>query len=234
MQQTSELYQSILRNNRHRKEVKVVIAGEEYNEDHIVSLSTDGGAFASVGQEIGNCVSRQIDLSLLNPGTIPKRAEIRPYFRLVLDDQQSEWLPKGVFYISTRGIDKRTGALTIHGYDAMRKAGDTWITSDYDYENWPMSEADAVADIAQRMGVEVDPRTELDGLFPVDYPVDENGDMAMEDILCGIAAINCGNWIMSDEGKLWLIRFGGQPEETNYLVEEHGDVILFGGVRILV
>lgn len=233
MQQTSELYQSILRNSLHRKEVKAVIAGEEYGEDRIVSLSTDGGAFASIGQEIGNCVSRQIDLSLLNPGAVPKRAEIKLYVRLVLGDQQSEWIPKGVFYISTRGTDKRTGALTIHGYDAMRIAGDTWLTADYDDENWPMSEADAVSDIAQRMGVKIDPRTELEGLFAVDYPVDENGDMAMEDILCGIAAVNCGNWIMSDEGKLWLVKFGGQPVETSYLIEEHGDAISFGGVRIL-
>jgi len=234
MQKTSALYQSILRDRRHWKEVKVVVAGEEYREDRIVSLSTNGGAFAAVGREIGNCVSRQIDLSLLNPGAVPKRAEIRPYFRLVLGDQKSEWLPKGVFYISIRGTDRQTGALTLTGFDAMRKAGAPWLTPDYDYDSWPMSEAEAVADIARRMGVEVDPRTKLNGRFWVDYPVDETGDMAMEDILCGIAAVNCGNWIMSDEGKLWLVRFGGQPPETNYLVEEHGSSITFGGVRILV
>jgi len=234
MQKTSELYQSILRDLHHRKEVKAVIAGEEYGEDRIVSLSTSGGAFADQVKPVGNCCSRQIDMKLLNTGAIPKRAEIRLYVRLVLGAQVSEWLPKGVFYISTRGTDKRTGALSIHGFDAMRKAGDIWLTSDYDTENWPMNEAAAVSDIAQRMGVELDPRSILEGRFPVDYPVDENGDMAMEDVLCGIAAVNCGNWIMSDEGRLWLVRFGSQPPETNYLVTEYGDAITFGGVRILV
>ena len=56
----------------------------------------------------------------------------------------------------------------------------------------------------------------------------------MEDILEGIAVSNAGNWVMSDEGKLLLLRFGDIPPETSYLVTEHGAAITLGGVRILV
>lgn len=233
MQTTSTLHKAILRDDRHRKEHKVVIAGVTYGEPEILSLRTFGGAFRE--PDIGNCAARQIDLTLRRPlGTIPKQAEIRVYTRLVLDSRSAEWLPKGVFYISTRKTDKLTGTLAIHGYDAMRKAGDVWLTEDYTLDSWPMSQPAVVEDIAYRMGVEIDSRTKLSDGFPVGYPVDENGDMTMEDILEGIAVSNAGNWVMSDEGKLLLLRFGDIPPETWYLVDEYGDAILLGGDRILV
>ena len=233
MQTTSALHRAILRDDRHRKEHKAVIAGVSYGEADILSLRTFGGAFSE--PDVGGCAARQIDLTVRRPlGAIPRRAEIRVYTRLVLGDQAAEWLPKGVFYISTRQTDKLTGALTVHGYDAMRRAGDVWLTEDYVFENWPMSQRDAVEDIAWRMGVEVDPRTRLSDSFPVGYPVDENGDLTMEDILEGVAVSNAGNWVMSDEGKLLLLRFGDIPPETWYLVDEYGDAITFGGDRILV
>ena len=45
---------------------------------------------------------------------------------------------------------------------------------------------------------------------------------------------NAGNWVMSDEGKLLLLRYGDIPPETNYLVTEYGAAITLGGVKILV
>ncbi len=230
MHTTSALYQRLLRDPRHRKEMRVNIAGEDYGQDRIVSLETSGGVFDQ--PDIGNCASRQIDLTLRNPGSIPRSARMLVFVRLVLEDEASEWIPKGVFYISTRRLDTRTGYLELHGFDAMRRAGEVW---DIDpHANWPMNQQEAVADIARQMGVEVDPRTALSGGFPVDYPVDEDGDLAMADVLEGIAVSEAGNWVISDEGKLLLLRLGDIPPETSYLVDENGDAITFGGVRILV
>lgn len=230
MQNASELYEALLRDPGHRKEVRVSIAGTVYGQDKIVSLSTYGGMFSR--PDIGTCASRQIDLSLREPGSVPRGAEIRVFARLRAGEQASEWLPKGVFFISTRKTDKATGVLSLHGFDAMRRAGDIWQTDPY--ASWPMPQRDAAADVARQMGVELDPRSGLDGGFPVGYPVDENGDLAMIDVLEGIAVGCAGNWVISDAGKLLLLRYGDIPPETNYLVTEYGDAITFGGVRILV
>lgn len=230
MHQTSELYRRLLRDPGHRKEMRVSIAGTDYGQDALLSLETSGGMFKE--PDIGCCASRQIDLTLRQPGTIPRSAKIQVFVRLVLEDEASEWIPKGVFYISTRRLDKRTGFLELHGFDAMRRAGEVW---DIDpHANWPMSQQEAVASIARQMGVEVDPRTVLSNNFPVGYPVDENGDMAMQDVLEGIAVCNAGNWVITDEGKLLLLALGDIPPETSYLVTEHGRAITLGGVRILV
>lgn len=232
MQTTSNLYKSLLQNPDHEKEIKMVIAGVEYGMNNIVSCSTSGGLFSEPG--IGNCASRQIDLEVFPVGTIPRQAKIQAFVRLVYGEQASEWIPKGVFFISTRKRNKLTGTLTITGYDAMLKSEQTWLTSDYDTETWPMTQADALSDIAGRIGVAVDSRTVLSEEYPVEYPVGENGDLTMREVLSGIAVSNAGNWIITDTGKLRLIGYGDIPNETNLLVTEHGEAILFGGVRIIV
>lgn len=233
MQSTSALYKQIFKIPTHEKEVYVDIAGDHYGENRIVSLTTSGGIFST--PDIGNCASRQIDLTLREPGEIPRSAKIKVFVRLVSGTLASEWIQKGEFFISTRKKDKRTGKLTIHGFDAMLRASDVWLTPDYDYENWPMSKTEAILDISRRMGVPVDSRTwgNLPS-FLIDYPIDENGDLTMMDILEGIAVISAGNWIISDKGELLFLSLGDIPEETNHLVTEYGSAITLGGVRILV
>ena len=191
-----------------------------------------GGLDAACG--VGNGAGRQIDVELYPKGTIPRQAKIEVFARLVLGKQASEWIPKGVFFFSTRKTDRVTGVLSVHGYDAMLKAEETWLDSSYDTETWPMPAATAVNDIASRMGVAVDSRTVLDAAFPMQYPVGDGGDMTMREALGSIAVANAGNWIITDEGKLLLVGLNPMPEETNYLVTETGNAITFGGVRILV
>ncbi len=231
MQTTTALYKEIWEQD-HAAEVRLIISGIEYLQKDIVSVETSGGLFSAPG--IGNCSSRQIDLEILPRGNIPRQAKIQVYVRLKKSDKVSEWIQKGEFFISRRQKNKRTGSLTITGYDAMLKAEQIWLDSTYADENWPMTQANAVADIARRMGVEVDGRTRLSSQFPVDYPVDENGDLTMREVLGFIAVSNAGNWIITDRGNLLLVKFGDLPKETSYLVSEDGDAITFGGDRILV
>nr|DAI38932.1 MAG TPA: tail protein [Caudoviricetes sp.] len=234
MHSVSDLWRTLLASPGHRKEVKLVIAGVTYGEDKIVdgSLRIDGGLYSTFG--IGNCCARQIDFEIYPQGTIPRQAKIEVYMRLRLVEQVSEWIPKGVFFFSTRKTDRITSVLSVHGYDAMLKAEQTWIDGSYDGKEWPMPALTVVNDIAKRMGVSVDSRTELNAAFPVQYPVDSEGDMTMREALSRVAVANAGNWTITDEGKLLLVGLNSMPAETHYLITETGSAITFGGVRILV
>ena len=233
MHAVSDLFNQIFENPGHWTEVKLNIAGQEYTQSNIISVSISGGLFDSPG--IGNVNARQIDMEIIPIGTIPRQAQIQVFARVCVDNLQSEWIPKGVFFFSTRELDKVSGILTVTGYDAMLKAENVWLNEDYVYDNWPMPQETAVADIAQRMGIEVDSRTILSDDFPVEYPVDEDGDLTMREALSFIAVSDAGNWIITDEGKLRLIRFGDIPEQAGYLVTEYGQPIQFAGeVLILV
>lgn len=233
MHAVSDLFNQIFENPGHWTEVKLNIAGQEYTQSNIISVSISGGLFDSPG--IGNVNARQIDMEIIPIGTIPRQAQIQVFARVCVDNLQSEWIPKGVFFFSIREMDKVSGILTVTGYDAMLKAENVWLNEDYVYDNWPMPQETAVADIAQRMGIEVDSRTVLSDDFPVEYPVDEDGDLTMREALSFIAVSDAGNWIITDEGKLRLIRFDDLPEVEGVLVTEHGAPIVFAGeVTILV
>lgn len=227
MQTVSALYQQIM-SGEHYAERKINIAGTDYGEDTIVSLTTTGGLFADGTLSVGSAVSREINLSLWNISkTIPKMAKLIPYYRISNGTQTSEWIQKGVFYIDTRSVD--SGLLTIHGYDDMLKAEQIW-TPDQSLE-FPMPMTQAANIIADIMGVEIDARTVLNSAYTVDYPAN---DYTLRDVLRYIAAAHGGNWIMSDAGELWLVGLNTLPPETNYLCDEDGDWITFGGDRILV
>lgn len=227
MQTVSALYQQIM-SGEHYAERKINIAGTDYGEDTIVSLTTTGGLFADGTLSVGSAVSREINLSLWNISTtIPKMAKLIPYYRISNGTQTSEWIQKGVYYIDTRSVD--SGLLTIHGYDDMLKAEQIW-TPDQSLE-FPMPMTQAANIIADIMGVEIDARTVLNSAYTVDYPAN---DYTLRDVLRYIAAAHGGNWIMSDAGELWLVGLNTLPPETNYLCDEDGDWITFGGDRILV
>ena len=233
MIETTELNQTLLLDPRRKLEKMLDIAGVEYMESEIVSASIPPASlYITFG--IGNCVSRELDIEIFPLGEIPKRAKIKVFVRPVVGETVGDWIPQGEFFIRTRQKDKRTGRLIITAFDAMLKAESVWLNSSYDKDTWPMTQADAVEDIAHRMGVEVDNRTVLSNDFPVDYPIDEYGDLTMREVLSGIAVSNAGNWRITDEGKLILIGASSIPEETSYLVSEYGSSITFGGVRILV
>lgn len=145
---------------------------------------------------------------------------------------ESEWLPQGVFYVDTREVtDKQNGldVLTIHGFDAMLKteqeySSNSAVGDDYDTKY--------VAAIAQAIGVDVDDRTwEIMGVgtvipFPAGY--------TMREILGFIASAYVGCFIITDEGKLRLVSLNGLPAETNLLIDDIGDVLVFGEDAILL
>lgn len=231
MQRTSEQYQRLLRSG-HSKETRLVIAGTEYTGADIVAVSTTGGLYESAG--IGNAAAKQIDFTVIPKGSIPKQARVEVYVRLTDGAEHSEWIPQGVFFFATREKDPATGALRVHGFDAMLKTEAVWLDNSYAAESWPMNPRHAAEDIAARIGVELDERTALDPAWPVHYPVDGEGDLTMREVLRRLAVANGGNWEISDAGRLRLVPLVSAPEDTANLVTEHGDAVTFGGIRLLI
>ena len=210
-------------------ESKATVAGVEYDEARIYSLATRAALYSARTASIGGCVAKEIDLEIIPKGDIPRMAEIKVFIRPVAPGVETEWLPKGVFYIDTRRTDRISGVMTIHGYDAMLKADQTYLTEG-DTGEWPRTMATVAADIASRIGVSLDSRTAVSSAYMVEYP----NDYTMREILGYIAVAHAGNWILTDAGKLRLVGLADIPPETNYLISDEGDAILFGDTRILV
>lgn len=221
-QQTSSLWKALLRDRNTEKEYAFQIGNVWYGPETEVSHSVDAKLFESFG--IGNAMSASLSLSLYAE-EIPRGAVIQRYVRLVNGSRTSEWLPKGVFFANRRVCED--GLWTVDAYDAMLKADMTWTPR----LSFPCTMEDAAKDIAAAMDVELDGRNVY---LPYTMDAYPEGEYMRRDALRDIAAAHGGNWFISDAGKLRLIPMLSFPAETNFLVTEHGDAVLFGGVRIFV
>lgn len=241
MQAVSDLYKELIQDPRHVKEARLNVAGVDHEAlEDIWSISTSGALFSTIS--IGGTVSREIDAEFIPKVSIPRTAEVRPYIRVRLGEQVSEWIPKGVFYIDTRKPDDVTGVLTIHGYDAILLHGGEVYLAEGDVGTWPRAADVVVNDLAARFGLELDERTVIDPDILVSFP----NDWTCRELLGYIGAAHGGNWTITDAGKLRLVPLWSIPDydpdepdepdtpETSLLIDESDNYITFGGVRIIV
>lgn len=232
MQTTSALYQSIVADLNHYFETKLEINGVSYPEKEIFEMTTSIQMFGS-DPEIGKVVAQEINVRMLDPGvTIPPMAEIRPFVRACNATQQSEWLPQGVFYVDTRETSisyDDLHILTLHGFDAILKTEQDYAETAL---TWPAADIDIFGEIAGKIGVTVDPR--MSDLMTEGYTYPLPTGYSLREMLGFIAAEYVGCVILSEENKLRLVSLPELPKETNLLIDQNGNYITFGGVRILV
>lgn len=223
MQNVSELWKTLRHTKGTETEYRFFVNDVEYGTDAEVSHNVENKLFETFG--IGNAFGATLKLELYAPD-IPKGATVRRECRLVNGEQVSEWIPKGTFYIVSRG--EEDGLWNIKASDAMRKAEKVWEPLSDDPFPMPMSEAVAYA--CSVMGVELDERSVIPNRT-VDYPAN---DMTFRQLLEYVAAAGLGNFIITDENKLRLVPLLSAPAPTSYLVDQYGNPITFGGVKIIV
>ena len=237
MQTVSDTYRALLAAGA-PKETQAIISNPNgtspvtYTHTKIVSASVSAPV-ENKPATVGNCCAKTLNLVLRNPSEIPRMAMIKMRFRLNDGTTQSEWVPKGTFFIDTR--DESNELLTIVAYDAMLKCDQPFMQSG-NQGNWPRTDIAVVNDICTRIGVTLDSRTTpiITSGYQVQYPGYGEGAYTIREVLGYIGSMYAGNWIITDQNTLRLIGYGDIPAETNYLVTEDGDAILIGGYRILV
>lgn len=232
MQTTSALYQSILADDNHWFETRLVIDGVGvYGETNLFSISTSHQMFHGT-PTIGSAVAGEINVKMVYPQnvTIPTMAKLMPQVRVCNESQQSEWIAQGIYYIDTRErtvSDASEDVLVLHGYDAMLKAEQMYngdILGD-------STDVEMVDEIASQLGLSVDSRTYdlMTAAYTIPLPV----GYTYREILGYIAAMYVGCFIINETGELRLVSILELPPETNYLIDNEGDAITFGGDRIL-
>ena len=240
MQNVSALYTSIISGD-HWFETKLEVRDPNGKPDTASVIATYGesdGLFSIVTEIamytetplIGRVVAGEIDVKMIKPSaTFPAMAMLRPWVRACNETQQSEWIPQGVYFVDTREESKTVygeSVLCLHGYDAMLRAEQPYASTNL---NWPASMSDIVAEIAQMINVDQDSRNEIANYslpLPVGY--------SLREILGYIAQVSGGCWIMTEQGKLRLVRPFDLPDETNLILADAVDILTIGGDAILV
>lgn len=213
----------------HIGELLVTINGKEYAAQDIVSCEIERNLLENTA-EVGNATAAVLTLKIGQGEAIPKRAKVVVQYRLALDDARTDYIPKGTYWINTRKKDGRYLKLTC--YDAMLMTQQDYL-GDVTADDWPQQETACAAEIAQRIGVEIDPRSQIgtgDG-HRVSMPVGRT----MREVLEQIAAANGGNWCITPAGKLLLVPFAGTGDVLPAVsgAPDCGDVQTITGVRVV-
>lgn len=204
-------------------EYQVDVAGIMYGMDSIRSAELTQPLFDTLS--VGNACCAEFTMSFWPTEPPPRMAKIIPYVR---EKGTTAWKQLGVFWIDTR--QKVGTLLDIVCYDVMLRADMMWDPGQS--AKFPMTMRDAVNNIASIMEVQLDSRTTVSNTYTIPEKPEE---MTMRNVLEYVAAAHAGNWIVTAQGKLLLNPlFASMPDETHYLIEEHGNAITFGGTRILV
>lgn len=212
MQTTNVIYQQLMA-KRHTIEYKVEIAGETYNHTDIIgAIETASAATPEIANavfdkfSVGNAPSATLKISLIPKGTIPPMSLVEVYYRLYTPTIQSVWMPKGKFYIDTRKKDNN-GILTFNCFDAMLKGEYTFMESG----SWTSTTALATVQmIASDMGVNIESNTttiltNTPKSVPYVPAIGEDGTTG-RDMLCYIASMYGGNFVIDELGYLKLIQ----------------------------
>lgn len=267
MQETSALYKQIIAEPNHWFEVSlatgqigtlltdtgdellfggysILLSGSDadggYRENVLMDMSTTRSIFADGKPSVGGAIAGELNATLLRPaGEIPKMARLVPFVRVTNGTDTSEWIKKGVYYIDTRSFDQTSEdveTMTIHAYDDMLKSEQDYVPT----MQFPATDIDVIRDVANKMGVSVDSRT-VDAISN-GYSLTLPTGYSCREMLCYIAAMYAGNFIMSDEGRLLFVGIGQLEPETNYVISFGGDILVWDDtsgvsgelVRILV
>ena len=243
MHSTSTLYDTIksgLYTDRVILEIETVTNGTteyvELDESKIYSLKTSGSVFPERQPSIGNFCARELDAVFIPPAnrTIPKRARIRIFTYLDNGTQQSERIPKGVYWIDTREYTFGKTKMMVHGYDAAVKFDADIAETDFE---WPVSPTTLILNLAQSVGVSVSgkSREALDAMVSIIYRVPFTICTKREMIKYLAAAVGYNAYI-DDLGRLSFIplRIDTAVKTVVYLADENGNPITIGGDRIIV
>ena len=230
MQSTDVLYRQIIGDPNHWFETRLIIDGVgTFGEDEAFEVTTKH-EMLTAEKLVGNATAGELDVKMFLPSTaVPTMAKVMPQIRacrIYEDEQQnSDWLAQGVFFVDTREVarnDDGLDVLTIHGYDAMLKAESPYngrIVED-------STDAEMVEEIAYQMGVNVDPRTYA--LMTNEYTIPLPVGYTYREILGYIASMYAGSFTMSETGELRLVSVLELPPATNYLIDQTGAAITFG------
>ena len=233
----------------HKTEFKAVINGITYTYSQIKSAQITKSMMDKL--TIGQATSAMLDMVFRPQGTIPTAAKIECYVRLAnyepttaITDEASniiktddgyvlasaysvttDWIPFGTFYIDTRET-AANGLMTITAYDRMLAAEQSFPST-----AGSMTMSAATAYIAAAIGVDVDSRNQI-APYSIDSPV---GLYTMREVLSGIAAASGGNFVITENNKLRLIRIASPSISENMRVascDVHSDVKTIGKVTL--
>lgn len=220
MRYRSPIWTKLAARGRFRVESIAVVGEKTYTQ--ISAPKIDRSALSDP-LSVGNCVSATLQVSILTDDAFNPFEPIIIKARLTDGKSYSEYLEFGTFYIDLNESSYE-GLQTFTCYDSMLKTSQNYVDETDDESEWPKPMKTCVEEIAQRIGVGIDPRTRIN--VGVDYLVPFPSGKTMMAVLGYIGAVHGGNWIITEENLLRLVPVISSPDDTFNVIDEDYETIL--------
>ena len=197
--------------DQHRIEYQVIINNVDYS-DYLQSNPIFTKPLLD-GPTIGRVCSAEMKVAIrpIEGITIPKAARVLVNCRLLSWDRTTtitNWVSLGKFNVSSRS---GSTTITLNCRDDMIKAGQRYLKNS-SFLAWPVQQQNLVNDIVRIMGIQLDDRSEI--RTGEAYNAQSPGtEPLISEVLSFIGVCQGGNWIITEEGKLRLIRLES-PSQT--------------------
>lgn len=222
MKEVQQNYISLRAQNGTYYKARILLAGgRTYGINKIVTragepvLKIDAALFDGSGPQVGNAHSSQCEFVVLEQSAHwPRMAKFEVQVQLCSADgnQQSDWLSMGKFYTDVRSDDSY-GHLKIQAFDGMLKLETGWTDIVPGSAEFPMTSR-AWANMIQNAGLAT--FEDLQQLDNSKAFIGLNTATTIRDVLKSIAAANGGNWMMTTDEKLRLVKFRNPVAVTTH------------------
>ena len=179
----------------------LLIDSVQYFDNEIIDLSWDRGLTYD-NFSVGNAISAKLTCIFIPKPMhiISDNAPVKLFLRIATaDDGMTDWHEFGTFYVHlrTQEFDK----LKLDCYDAIRYLETPYLDGT-ETVNWPIPCTEAMVPILRHLGMELDPRTQLNPAFFAEEPE----GMSMREALRHIGSMHAGNWHITEENRLRLVQ----------------------------
>lgn len=201
-------------------EIKVDLDGDAYYNEDLAAGDCKITHALYDAFSIGNAAAAEFSVTILDLHSLPDGIlPIDLYCRLKSADGQTTtaWVPQGKFYVDDVRIN-RDGDAAITAYDALMLAEQDYDDGDT-VESWPKPASAVVSHICSELGVSLDSRSVIPSV-QIQYPE----GMTMRDVLREVAVAGCGNWTMTKDGELRLVKIRGNTRERSLEDISVGDI----------
>lgn len=184
---------------------KIVIDGVVYTDDQIQSASQSRGMIDGTFS-IGNTVSAEFEATLIpndNPQEIKIRDKVEFYVKIkTISNGDTEWFPFGTFYVEDAEMDG--DYFKIKCYDKL-----AYLDDDFPLTSPTLSEA--LSEILYDSGLQL--YGGMSSLSRLNLTLTKADKFTYREVLGYIGSLNCGNWYITEDNKLKLIKPGitGSP-----------------------
>src|SRR5574344_140122 len=219
MRTAPENWDSFFSNANHVTQYQIIVSEKDGTNPHTYGMEvlrnlSLSSALLSGDVWIGNVISKTLNVSLLSSVSVPRMAKIVVNVRLGLNEVYTEYVPVGTFWVDERDTGRTWTTFT--AYDAMLMLGQQFVDSELENGEWPITMAEAVAEVCTRVGITLDSRTTIN--TGTGYVVSYTNDLTMREVLGYIGAAHGGNWTITAENQLRLIPVESPSETPEHLM----------------